>query len=311
MNSNTAALKAYSMTNGDWLRLLTLSLLWGGSFFFAEVAVALIPPLTLAWARVGLAAMALLLVRALLGRLGNLRAWPWLDLFGMGLLNNAIPFSLIFWGQIGIESGLASILNATAPFWSVALAAWVVRSEKITGARACGLLLGLAGVILLIGPDALTGLGEGIWFQLAVLAAAISYAFAGLWGRRLKALSPWQAASGQLICSSLLLAPVALVIDQPWTIAMPGWPALAAVLSLALFSTALAYVIFFRILRDAGPTNLLLVTLLIPPSAILLGSVFLGEAFGIFEAGGLILILAGLVAIDGKAFLYLSRRFND
>ncbi len=311
MNTNSMALQAYSMTNGDWLRLLTLSLLWGGSFFFAEVAVESIPPLTLAWARVGLAAFALLIVMAFLGNLGNLRDWPWLDLFGMGLLNNAIPFALIFWGQSGIESGLASILNATAPFWSVALAAWVVRSEKLTAGRASGLLLGLAGVILLIGPDALSGLGEGIWFQLAVLAAALSYAFAGLWGRRLKALTPWQAASGQLICSSLLLAPVALFIDQPWTLPLPGPSALASLLGLALLSTAVAYVFFFRILRDAGPTNLLLVTLLIPPSAIMLGSLFLGERFGLYEAGGLVLILSGLVAIDGRAFRYLSRCFNN
>lgn len=309
--TTTAAVQAYTMGNGDWLRLLFLSLLWGGTFFFAEVAVETIPPLTLAWARVGLAALVLVLVMAVLGQLRNLGAWPWGSLLAMGLLNNAIPFSLIFWGQSGIESGLASILNATAPFWSVALGAWVIRSEPITAKRACGLLLGLAGVVLLIGPDALSGLGEGVWFQLAVLAAALSYALAGIWGRRLRTLSPWQAASGQLICSTLLLAPIALFIDRPWTLPLPDSAALASVLGLALLSTALAYLLFFRILRDAGPTNLLLVTLLIPPSAILLGSLFLGERFGLFEVGGLILILSGLAAIDGRAIRYLSRCFNN
>ncbi len=298
------------MRNADWLRLLLLSLLWGGSFFFAEVAVASIPPFTLAWLRVGLAAIALFIWLAALGRLRDILQWPWFSLLGMGLLNNAIPFSLIFWGQSGIDSGLASILNATAPFWSVVLAAWVVHSECITASRACGLLLGLGGVILLIGPDALGGLGDSIWYQCAVLLAAFIYALAGLWGRRLRAISPWQAASGQLACSSLLLAPISLAIDRPWTLPTPDNGVLVSIVALALLSTALAYLIFFRILRDAGPTNLLLVTLLIPPSALLLGSLFLGEAFGLFEAGGLALILTGLLAIDGRAFRNLSRCFK-
>ncbi len=302
---------AASMTNGDWLRLLLLSLLWGGSFFFAEVAVASIPPFTLAWLRVGLAALALLAVLAALGRLTDVRRWPWFDLAGMGLLNNAIPFTLIFWGQSGIDSGLASILNATAPFWSVLLAAWVLRSERLTSGRATGLLLGLAGVVLLIGPATLGRLGEGLWYQFAVLAAAFSYALAGLWGRRLARISPWQAAAGQLVVSSLLLAPLSLAVDRPWSLPLPGLEALGAVLGLALFSTALAYLLFFRILRDAGPSNLLLVTMLIPPSAMLLGSLFLGESFGPPEIGGLSLILLGLVAIDGRIHRYLSRCFKD
>ncbi len=311
MRSETIGpLPATSMNNADWLRLLLLSLLWGGSFFFAEVAVASIPPLTLAWLRVGLAALALIIFMAVTGRLSGIGDWPWLNLLGMGLLNNVIPFSLIFWGQSGIDSGLAAILNATAPFWAVILAAWVVKSERLTGGRAAGLLLGFAGLIVLIGPDVLQGLGEGLLFQLAVLAGALSYAFAGLWGRKLRGLNPWQAASGQLICSSVLLAPIALFVDRPWTLAMPDAGALFSVLALALLSTALAYLIFFRILRDAGPTNLLLVTMLIPPSAMLLGSLFLGEAFGVTELAGLVLILLGLLAIDGRVIRNLSRRIN-
>ncbi len=301
---------AGAMPAADWLRLITLSLLWGGTFFFAEIALAGIPPLTLAWLRVLLAALALLSFLAAAGRLGGIARWPWHDLLGMGLLNNALPFSLIFWGQSAIAGGLASILNATAPFWSVILAVWVLRQERLTAARASGLALGFAGVVVLIGPAALVGLGDGLWHQAAVLAAAFSYALAGFWGRRLTGLSAEQAACGQLLSSSLLLAPLALLVDRPWTLPLPAPTVLLAVLALALFSTALAYLLFFRILKSAGPTNLLLVTLLIPPSALLLGSLFLNESFGYAESGGLLLIFAGLAAIDGRCFGYLSRCFR-
>ncbi len=298
------------MTNADWLRLVLLSVLWGGSFFFGDVAVQAVPPLTLASLRVGIAALALLTLAAALGRIRGLTHWPWGRLFVMGLLNNAIPFSLILWGQTEIDSGLASILNATAPFWVVLLAAWLRPEEGITRGRLVGLLLGLGGVILLVGPGALAGLGSGIWHQLAVLGAAFSYALAGLWGRRIADLGPWQAASGQLLASSLLLIPAALLIDRPWTLAPPDLEQAAAVMGLALLSTAMAYLIFFRVLRDAGATNLLLVTLLIPPSALLLGSLFLGERLGLAEAVGLALILSGLVAIDGRLARILAARLG-
>ncbi len=304
-NTQAAHPAPQPMSNADWLRLGLLSLLWGGSFFFGEIAVAAVPPLTLASLRVGIAALALLVIAAALGQAKGLAQWPWGRLFVMGLLNNAIPFSLILWGQTGIDSGLAAILNATAPFWAILLAALLPSGERLTPGRIVGLLLGLGGVTLLVGPDALTGLGSGIWYQMAVLGAAFSYALAGLWGRRLAGLGPWQAASGQLVASSFLLLPAALIIDRPWMLPLPDLDQAAAVFGLALLSTALAYLIFFRILRDAGPTNLLLVTLLIPPSALVLGSLFLGERLGLAEAGGLALILSGLVAIDGRLARHL------
>ncbi|MEO1193964.1 MAG: DMT family transporter, partial [Pseudomonadota bacterium] len=265
------------MRTRDWLRLLALSLLWGGSFFFGEVAVASLPPLTLAWLRVATAACALLTIGLIIGRLAGLSAWPWGKLLVMGLLNNALPFSLILWGQTEIDSGLASILNATTPFWAILLATWLLPAEGLTPARLTGLLLGLGGVVLLIGPSALAGLGESLWHQAAVLGAAFCYGCAGIWGRRLSGLTAWQAASGQLVCSSLLLLPVVLVSEQPWLVPLPDLPVITAVLCLGLFSTGLAYLLFFRILRDCGPTNLMLVTMLIPPSALLLGWLFLGE----------------------------------
>ncbi|GAB5469908.1 MAG: DMT family transporter [Rhodospirillales bacterium] len=290
------------MSLADWLRLLLLSLLWGGSFFFGEVAVEAVPPLTLALLRVCLAAATLLLLALLLGRLAGLAQWPWGKLLVMGFLNNAIPFSLILWGQTEIDSGLASILNATTPFWAVLLATWLVPSEGLTPARFCGLLLGLAGVILLIGPGALAGLGDSLLHQAVVLLAAVSYALAGLWGRRLAGVTPWQAACGQLVCSSLLLLPLAVAVDRPWSLPLPGLEVMAAILCLAVFSTALAYLLFFRLLKDAGSTNLMLVTMLIPPSALLLGSLFLGETLGPLELAGLALVLGGLIAIDGRFY---------
>ena len=294
------------MRTTDWLRLLLLSLVWGGSFFFGDLGLAALPPVTLACLRVGLAALALLAAGAALGRLGRPAAWPWGRLLVMGLLNNALPFSLILWGQTAIHGGLASILNATTPFWALLLAAWLLQGTALTPARLAGLALGFAGVLLLVGPEALAGLGGPLWHQLAVLAGAVCYALAGLWGRRLLGLSPWQAACGQLLCSSGLLLPLALLVERPWTLALPGAGTFAAVAGLALLSTALAYLLYFRILADVGPANLLLVTLMIPPSALLLGAVFLGQPLGRDECLGLLAILAGLAAIDGRAWRALA-----
>ena len=289
-----------AMRNADWLRLFLLSLLWGGSFFFGEIAVEALPPVTLAGLRVSLAALTLVLLLAAGGRLANFAAWPWPDLLVMGLLNNAIPFSLILWGQSEIDSGPAAILTATTPFWTLVLATWMLPSDGLTPRRLAGLLLGLAGVAVLIGPDALEGLGSSLWHEMAVLGAALSYGCAALWGRRLKGLTVWQAAGGQLIGSSLILLPLALVLDQPWSLPFPGLAESASVLGLALLSTALAYLLYFRILRNAGPANLSLVTMLVPASALLLGALFLGEQLGRTEAAGLAFVLAGLIVLDGR-----------
>jgi len=288
------------MRTEDWLRLTLLSLLWGGSFFFGEVGVAALPPLTVAATRVSLAALTLLSLGSMLGRLGGMGGWPWGRLLVMGLVNNAIPFSLILWGQTAIDSGLASILNATAPFWALLLSACLLADAGLTANRLAGLLLGFAGVLTLVGPGALSGLGGALWHQAAVLGAAVSYAVAGLWGRRLTGLTPWQAASGQLVCSSLLLVPLALATERPWLLPLPDAATMAALAGLAVVCTAFAYLLFFRVLRDAGPANLLLVTLMIPPTALALGALFLDEHIGLREAGGLALVLAGLLAIDGR-----------
>lgn len=287
----------------EWLLLLALSVLWGGSFFFVGVAVKQLPPLTIVTLRVALAALALLAVVRLLGRRMPREAAAWRAFFGMGLLNNVIPFCLIVWGQTQIASGLASILNATTPLFAAVVAHVMTRDEKMTRNKLAGVLFGLAGVAVMVGPAALAGLGDRLLPQLAVLGAALSYAFSGIFGRRFKALGlpPLQTAAGQVSASTLMLAPAALIIDRPWSLPTPGTDALLAVLGLALLSTALAYILFFRILATAGATNLMLVTFLIPVSAILLGVLLLGEELELRQFAGMALIAIGLLAIDGRA----------
>jgi drug/metabolite transporter (DMT)-like permease len=279
-----------------WLRLLSLTVLWGGSFFFAKVAIAELGPFTVVFARVSLAALALALVVPLR------RDAPWRVYVTMGFLNNALPFSLIFWGQTEIAVGLASILNATTPLFTLVVAHFLTPDEKIDRTKIVALLIGLLGVAVLIGPDALIG-GSTLWGQAACLAAALSYAFAGVYGRRFRrmGIAPVEAAAGQVTASTVLILPIMLVVDRPWTLAAP--PSLTvslALAGLALLSTALAYVLYFRILAAAGATNLLLVTLLIPVPATLLGAVVLGEQLVPRQFAGMALIGLALALIDGR-----------
>jgi drug/metabolite transporter (DMT)-like permease len=286
----------------DWSLLLALSLLWGGSFFLVGVAVQALPPFAIVLLRVVIAAIALHVVLRLTRTQMPWDGRTWTAFFGMGLLNNAIPFSLIVWGQTQIASGLASILNATTPLFTVLVAHVLTADERLSKGRLAGILLGLAGVVVLIGPEALSGVGKDVLAQVAVLGAALSYGFAVTFGRRFKRLGvpPLATAAGQVTASSVMLLPVALLVDTPWRLALPGLSVWGAVLGLALLSTALAYVAFFRILASAGAVNLSLVTFLIPVSAILLGSVFLGERLHLMDFLGMALIGLGLAAIDGR-----------
>lgn len=217
----------------------------------------------------------------------------------MGLLNNMIPFSLIFRGQTQISSSLAAILNATTPVWTVLLAHFLTVDERLTPNRMGGVLLGLAGVAIMIGLDALQGLGTNVIAQLAVVGAAISYALVGIYGKRFRG-PPAVTAAGQLTGTTVMVVPIALLVDKPWSYPVPGLNVWAALMALALLSTAVAYVIYFRLLSSVGATNLLLVTFLIPVSAILLGMVILGERLGPRQWAGMGFIALGLLAIDGR-----------
>jgi drug/metabolite transporter (DMT)-like permease len=285
----------------EWVLIITLSIVWGGSFFFVGVAVKELPPLTIVLFRVALASMILLAIVYLKGERMPSSLSIWGSFMVMGALNNLIPFCLIVWGQTHIESGLASILNATAPMFSIVLAHFFIREEKLTFNRIAGVVLGWIGVSILIGIESLRGFGLEVIGQIAVLGAAISYAFAAIYGRRFKDMKPIVVATGMLCGSTIMMIPLALYFDQPWNLA-PGAMTIMSILGLAAISTSLAYIIYFHVLATAGPTNLLLVTFLIPISAIVLGVMVLGEQLGweIFVGMGMIFI--GLITIDGRVF---------
>lgn len=287
------------MTRKNWMQLLALSLLWGGSFFFVEVALEGLPALTIVWFRVALAALFLRLALGLSGvDLPQGRA-VWAALFVMGFLNNAVPFTLFVLAQGQISGSLAAILNATTPLFTVMVAHIATQDERAGRAKIMGLVLGFAGVVVMMAGQAN---GAALWAQLLCLAAAVSYACAGVWGRRFRRMgvAPMATAFGQVTASTVLIAPVWLVIDRPWTTELPGLRPILAVVGIAALSTALAYVLFFRLLASAGATNLSLATFLIPVSATGLGVLFLGESLLPQHLAGFGLISLGLLAIDGR-----------
>ncbi len=286
----------------EWAMLVTLSALWGGSFFFNAVALKELPAFTIVFLRVGLAALILNAFLPLMGFRLPRAPRIWAAFFGMGLLNNAVPFTLFVWGQTHIASGLASILNATTPLFTVVVAHIFTSDEKMTRNRLAGVLLGLCGVSVMIGPQALGDLGGDAAPELACLGAALSYACAGVYGRRFKRLgvAPLLTATGQVTASAILLAPLAFLAEHPWTLPVPSLSGLGAILGLAVLSTALGYLLYFRLLASAGATNLLLVTFLLPVSTLVLGTVLLGERVVPTELLGMVLIGLGLLAIDGR-----------
>lgn len=288
------------MTPVDWLMLVILALIWGASFFFNKVAVAELPPIIVALSRVGIAAIILLTIAALRHGLRPLLAiWP--AFLVLGLINSALPFTLVAWGQTHIASGLASILNATTPLFAVVIANATTQDDKLTRGRALGLGLGLFGVIVMIGPGALTDLGAHVAGEIAVLAAAALYAAGTVYARRrFQGFSPALLGAGQTGAATLLLLPPAAVVAPPWMQAMPSAGVIAALITLGAVSTAFAYLLFFRVLARAGATNTSLVTFLVPVSAILLGTFLLQERLEPHQLAGMAAIAAGLVAIDGR-----------
>lgn len=295
------------MDRSDWTILIGLALIWGGAFFFISLAVREVPPLTYVWLRLSLAAAALWLFLRLRGQLAPLRRKVWVSLLVLALLNNVVPFALFGWGQTQIASGLASILNATTPVWGVIVAHLFTGDERLNPRKLAGVLLGFAGVAVMIGPGIILSLGNNVLAQLACLTAALSYALAGVWARRFKTLGvpPVTVAWGQLTAGALMMLPVALLVDRPWLLQLPSAGAMAAIVALALLCTAFGYVLYFRLIESAGATNALLVTLLVPPVAIALGALFLGEILRLRDLAGLLLIAFGLAAIDGRALRLL------
>jgi len=290
-----------------WLLLGLLSILWGGAFFFIGVAVRELPPFTIVLIRVALGALFLMPALKLLGG-----AWPkslggWMPFLGMGLLNNVIPFSLLVAGQTYISSGLASVLNATTPLFTVLVMAGF-GDEKLAACRVTGILLGLIGVVVLRAPWLDQAHGQTIGMLLC-LGAALSYGFSGWWARRkLTGVPPVTSSVCQLVSSTVVMAIIAAAYDRPWLLPMPSAATVLSLIGLAALGTSLAYIVFFQIINRSGPTNVMLVTLLIPVTAILLGFLVLGEPISMHETVGALIIASALLAIDGRILNWLHRR---
>lgn len=286
----------------EWLLLGALGLVWGSAFLFIKVAVASFDPFTYVWLRLSFAAAALVIILRLSGRRLALPLAVWAAVGLLALLNNVVPFLLFGWGQRHIASGLAAILQATTPIFGVVSAHFLTSDEKITPARLTGVVIGFAGVATMIGPQIAGDDGNHLTAQLACLIASLLYALAGIFARRFKALgvAPMELAAAQFVAGAVMLAPVALAFGQSLTALPTSLAAWGSVMVLALICSAFAYVLFFRLIETAGATNSMLVTLLVPPIAIVLGALVFGEIFGLAQIGGLLLIAAGLAVIDGR-----------
>lgn len=297
------------MTTTDWILLLVLSCLWGSSYFLIEIGLQGLPVLTLVALRIALAAVVLWLFVLLSGASVPTAPRLWLSFAFMGVLNNIVPFSLIVWGQTEISSSLAAILNATTPLFAVLVAAIWLHDEAPTPGKIAGLVTGFIGVAVMIGRDAIAEIGDEVFAQIAVVMAALSYAVAGAYGKRFGKLGikPVVSAAIQVTMSALMLGTFVLVTGDHSMLATVKWQSWAAVGALAVFSTAVAYVLYFRILGSAGVTNLMLVTFLMPVTAIILGVLLLGESLGPWERAGMALIALSLLTIDGRVF---SRRLR-
>lgn len=294
------------MRAGDWLRLAGLSGLWGGSFLFYRMLAGEIPPLSVVLGRVAFGAVGLVAILAARGRSLRVPRAQWGRIAVFALFNNAVPFTLFAWAETRIGGGTAAILNAMTPLFTALTSAWVWRTERLTVARLAGVACGLAGVAVLVGPQAL--LGQDIAGQAACLLAALCYGVIIPYGRRIAGLAPHGIALGQMLAATAIMLPLALLIERPWTLPSPSLAGWGALLGLAVLSTTLAYLIFFDLLARAGATNLTLVTFLVPVSALLLGALVLDEAVGWTALAGMALIACGLAAIDGRLVAPLVTR---
>ena len=285
------------MNARQFLILVVLGLIWGASFLFIKVAVVTIPPFTVAFGRTALAALILYVVL----RYRGLKLGSWGHLWGsflvLGLFNGAVPYTLITWAEIHIDSGLAAILNALMPLFTVLLAHFFTQDEKLNWMKVIGIFLGFLGILALIGPAVLKGLGTHVIGQLAVVGAALCYAMAAIYGRRLKEIPPLVSATGQLIGAALFTLPLSFIIDTPWQLSVTVL-SLGALVCLSLLGTALAYILYYYLLARIGATNVSLVTYLLPITGVFWGALLLGERLHWSAFLALALILAGIAGVN-------------
>jgi drug/metabolite transporter (DMT)-like permease len=276
--------------------LLLLSLVWGSSFTLIKIAIETIPPLTMVAARVSIASVLLFAIARAKGLALPRGRKVWAALFVQGLLQSALPFTLISWGEMHVASGLAGVLNATPPMF-VLLIGMPEGRKGIDIAKIAGVGLGLAGVMLTIGPGAIHGIGgTAPLAQLAVLGASLSYALAAMWGRRFSNVPAIVAAGGAMACAAAVMLPAAVAFDRPWELA-PSRKGILAVLALSIVCTAFAMVVYFRLVRTLGPLALTSGSYLRAAFAVLLGVVFLGEDFTWLTIVGMAMIVLGVIAV--------------
>lgn len=289
----------YVMNTKEWGMLVLISCTWGLSFFFIEITLRELGPFTLVFYRIGIAALIAVAWVYISGRRLPMNAQAWARFFRLGAFNNLIPFSLISWGQIYIDSSLASILNATTPLFAVVLAHRLTNDEHMTRNRIIGVLLGIAGVCLLVGPAALHGLSANALGQLAILAAAVSYAYGGIYTRQLNDMPVLVAMTGTLVAATAMILPLVLIFEYPVRTNLQ-LASIGALLGMSVLGTFLSYLLYFHVIRTVGATNTLLVTFLVPITALLAGVFILGETLSQYAILGMVVIFTGLLAVDGR-----------
>ena len=280
----------------EFALLLVLAVLWGGSYTFIKLGVETIPPLTLIAARTLIAGLVLLMVIRWRGLRLPRDLATWRLFVVQACLNSVVPFTLIAWAERSVDAGLATILSSTSPIFVVLLSCLSASAERLPRLRLAGIAAGLAGTVLIVGTQAITGFGEQLWAQLALVAASICYGGAALFGRSFKGLDPIMPAAGSLLCGALVLLPLSLVLDRPWTLA-PSVQSIQALIALSLVSTALAFVIYFRLIARLGSVATTSVAYLRVPTGVLIGMIFLGEALVPTAWAGLALVIMGVMAM--------------
>lgn len=280
----------------ELLLLLMLSTLWGASYSFIKIGVATIPPITFIAARTLIAGMILVTILRWRGMRLPKDAVTWRRFLFQACLNSVIPFTLIAWAEQTTDAALATILNSTSPIFVFLLTVLITRHEAVTARKLFGVGAGIAGICLIVGLQALGGLGQKLWAQLAIVAATICYAGAAIFGKNFKELDPIMPAAGSMLCGTAVLIPICLATEQPWTL-VPSLESILALLALSVFSTALAFVIYFRLIQTFGSVGTTAQAYLRVPIGVAIGVVFLDENLTSTAWIGLLCVIAGVVAM--------------
>jgi drug/metabolite transporter (DMT)-like permease len=299
------------MGASEWTLLGLHSMLWGSAYFFAELAIPEVPVLTIAAFRLIPAALIMASVCLWLGYRLPATSRDWVRLVLLAAVNNVVPMLLILWAQREVTGGIAAVFNATTPLFGVFLAHAFTQDERLSISKLTGILVGISGVTILVGADVLGGLSSGGVSKLALLGAALCYAIAGVYARRFPGYPPQNLAAGQMIGALMLSMPIALLVDQPWTLSLPSAKAAGAVVGMGLFASALAALCYFTVLKRAGATNAMLATLLVPLTPIVLGGLFLGETLTPREITGACIIALALLTIDGRLVTRVAALFRQ